>query len=84
MCVVFNKEHFGHQVFEGLDSRYFFWDISAQRDDLSDSMYMGHKAYLDPTYIYEKYPDLTIEECETIEKIANYQNNGRMWRQRLS
>ena len=76
MCVVFNKEHFGHQVFEGLDSRYFFWDISAQRDDLSDSMYMGHKAYLDPTYIYEKYPDLTIEECETIEKIANYQNNG--------
>jgi hypothetical protein len=76
LCVAFNKEHFGHQVFEGLDSRYFFWDISAQKDDLSDSMYMGHKAFLDPTYIYEKYPDLTNIQREEIEKIASYQNNG--------
>jgi hypothetical protein len=76
LCVAFNKEHFGHQVFEGLDSRYFFWDVSAQKDDLSDSMYMGHKAFLDPTYIYEKYPDLTNIQREEIEKIASYQNNG--------
>jgi hypothetical protein len=76
LCVAFNKEHFGHQVFEGLDSRYFFWDVSAQKDDLSDSMYMGHKAFLDPTYIYEKYPDLTLLQREDIEKIASYQNNG--------
>ena len=76
LCVAFNKEHFGHQVFEGLDSRYFFWDVSAQKDDLSDSMYMGHKAFLDPTYIYEKYPDLTNLQREEIEKIASYQNNG--------
>jgi hypothetical protein len=76
LCVAFNKEHFGHQVFEGLDSRYFFWDISAQKDDLSDSMYMGHKAFLDPTYIYEKYPELTNLQREEIEKIASYQNNG--------
>jgi len=76
LCVAFNKEHFGHQVFEGLDSRYFFWDVSAQKDDLSDSMYMGHKAFLDPTYIYEKYPDLTLLQREEIEKIASYQNNG--------
>jgi hypothetical protein len=76
LCVAFNKEHFGHQVFEGLDSRYFFWDISAQKDDLSDSMYMGHKAFLDPTYIYEKYPDLTVLQKEEIEKIASYQNYG--------
>jgi hypothetical protein len=76
LCVAFNKEHFGHQVFDGLDSRYFFWDISAQKDDLSDSMYMGHKAFLDPTYIYEKYPELTVLQREEIEKIASYQNNG--------
>jgi len=76
LCVAFNKEHFGHQVFEGLQSRDFFWDISAIRDDLSDSMYMGHISFLDPTYIYERYPDLSDADREEIEKMSNFQNYG--------
>ena len=79
LCVVYNKDHYGHQIFEPLQSSDFFWDISAQREDLSDSMFMGHKAYLDPTYIYEKYPDLTDEDKEQIEAMSQYQNNGDLF-----
>jgi hypothetical protein len=79
LCVVYNKDHYGHQIFEPLQSSDFFWDISAQREDLSDSMFMGHKAYLDPTYIYEKYPDLTDEDKEQIESMSQYQNNGDLF-----
>ena len=79
LCVVYNKDHYGHQIFEPLQSSDFFWDISAQREDLSDSMFMGHKAYLDPTYIYEKYPDLTDEDKKQIEAMSQYQNNGDLF-----
>jgi hypothetical protein len=79
LCVVYNKDHYGHQVFEPLQSSDFFWDISAQREDLSDSMFMGHKAYLDPTYIYEKYPDLSEDDKKQIESMSQYQNNGDLF-----
>lgn len=76
MCVVHNREHYGHQVFEGIHSYDFFWDISAQKEDLSDAMFMGHRSYHDPTYIYERYPDLRKEDKETIETMSYSETTG--------
>ncbi|HEY4481902.1 MAG TPA: hypothetical protein VI489_03530 [Candidatus Brocadiaceae bacterium] len=65
--VTHNFEYSGHQRFEVLQSKDFFWDRNARKYDLSDGSGWGHIDYWSPTQVYETCPDLTEEQRKMIE-----------------
>lgn len=53
---------------------FFFWDMSAIKQDLTDAEYMGEWYYMDAASIQEKY-NLSIDERKAVEKYATDKNH---------
>jgi len=67
LCGQFNYLQSGHQRFDVLQSKDFFFDRNARRYDLQDAAYMGHIEYLSPAQIYEMSPGLSFEQMKALE-----------------
>jgi hypothetical protein len=74
--VVKNFEFSGHHEFIITPSETFFFDRSAKRYDLKDASYMGDVIELDPTEIYETYPDLSDGDRENIENYVRHMSGN--------
>lgn len=57
---------------------FFGWDLSAIESDLSDSEYMFEWYYMDAPSIFEKYPNLTKDERDAIEKFSSNKSNNNI------
>lgn len=58
---------------EATNPLYFFWDMSAKKPDLSDAEFMGEWYYMDVPSIIERYPLISREHVELMER---YCKNG--------
>lgn len=61
---------------ECINPLFFIWDMSALKPDLSDAEYMGEWYYMDAPTIFERYPKLTKEERDAIERYGKNDNKG--------
>jgi hypothetical protein len=61
---------------ECINPLFFIWDMSALKPDLSDSEFMGEWFYMDAPTIFERYPKLTKEERDAIERYGKNDNKG--------
>tara|TARA_R110002020_G_scaffold236386_1_gene448712 strand:- start:342 stop:2591 length:2250 start_codon:yes stop_codon:yes gene_type:complete len=60
----------GRYIGDFKDPLFYFWDLSAKKPDLSDSEYMGEWRYMDAPSIFERYPHLTNDERQSIERYS--------------
>jgi len=67
VAVTNNFEYAGHQRFEVVQSKDYFWDRNARKYDHSDAQGWGNIDYWSPTQVYETCPDLTDDQREMIE-----------------
>lgn len=61
---------------ECINPLFFIWDMSALKPDLSDAEYMGEWYYMDAPTLFERYPKLTKEERDAIERYGKNDNKG--------
>ena len=65
-------------VGEALNPMFYFWDMSAKKQDLSDAEHMGDWYYMDAPSIFERFQNLTSVEREAIENYSNQSNYNSM------
>ena len=70
MAVMKTFEYAGHQEFKIQQSENFFFDRSAKEYDLSDAGFMGDVTYMEPTEIFETWPDIKPDHQRAIENYA--------------
>ena len=70
LAVMKTFEYAGHQEFKVQPSENFFFDRSAKEYDLSDAGYMGDLTYMEPSEIFEQFPDIGDTERTAIENYA--------------
>lgn len=70
MCVYLGEERNGVYVGDYIDPMYFYWDLSAKKQDISDSEFMGNWGYMDAPSLFETYQNLTKEQRQLIEKYS--------------
>lgn len=79
LAVVHNEEHNGKMKFTAVPASNFIWDVAAKKLDLSDASFMGHLWYAEPVDLFETYQDLTDDDRQNIEAMANWQNQGQTY-----
>lgn len=74
-------EQCGEQQWEVTDPIFFFFDRGAKRPDLKDAGFQGELLFGNPAELFEKYPALSSEERERIEKytINSFDQIGYLW-----
>lgn len=63
----------GEQMWDVLDSNFFYWDRGAMRSDLKDSGFMGEFYYRGAPDLFERHQDMKPEERMAIEKFTQQQ-----------
>ncbi len=76
LCVAEGFPHNSEMNFEWFPSNLFFWDRSCYKRDLTDSQFQGRLDIVDPTLVFERFPDMDRENKEMIEQFTkDYHNN---------
>lgn len=65
-------------VGDSLNPLFYFWDMSAKKQDLSDAEHMGDWYYMDAPSLFEKYPKMSNTERTAVENYGRGSNNNSM------
>ncbi len=85
IAITKNFEHANHLEFKQIDPKYFVWDRSGKKPDLSDASFWGETIPMEVTDILESNQDINPKIAEALEKwsTANIMNFGNINSQSL-
>lgn len=78
IAIIKNFEYGGHQNFDFVEPENFFWDRSGKQYDLTDAEFMGENPYLNPSEIFEEFPDLNSNDRKAIETYSRQYHKVNM------
>lgn len=80
IAIVKGFEHGNHLCYKEIDPKYFVWDRSGKKPDLSDASFWGETIPMEVTDILESNPDLDPKIQGALEKwsTANIMNFGNL------
>lgn len=76
--VVEGFNHGGHRRYQVIESEDFLFDRDAREYDLSDAAYMGKKVPMDPSTIFERYPEISDTDRRAIENQSSSDSSGQI------